>query len=120
MGLPPAKMAIRRCETCHSSQSALGQNISLGNVDDPARMETVRIIRGTRIPEAYTIERNRETSEVSLRPLPEKVGFYVLGKSRHWWVDGIGLLSILAVTLAIGTHAALRVYVTWQRNSSPS
>ena len=119
-GVAPAKMAIRRCETCHSSRSALGQNISLGRVDAPQLAETARIIRGVRIPEAYAIELNRENSELSLRPLPEKAGFYVLGKSRHWWVELIGLLSLLAVTLAIGTHAALRVYVTWVRNSPPT
>jgi hypothetical protein len=108
----PARLAIRQCQTCHSSQSLLGQGFTLGNVRDDNLSRSARFVPGSEIPEAYElkISRSSENPALVLTPRPEKAGFYILGKSRHGWVDWLGFLTFMGIVMAIGVHASFRVF----------
>jgi hypothetical protein len=49
------------------------------------------------------------------QPEPSRAGLYVLGHDRSLWIDGFGLLALLCTTLAVLTHALLRVRAARRR-----
>lgn len=110
-GVAPANMAIHRCETCHSRSSILGATVSLGDAAAELPPNNVELIKGTGIVEAFSIESTAEKSEYHLRPIPEKAGFYILGKSRFILIDLSGALALVGVMGAIATHGILRIWI---------
>ena len=110
-GVAPARLAIRQCETCHSSSSLLGQSFSLGKVQDDDKSREARIVSSSGIPQAYSLQISSSTQNpvLILTPTPEKAGFYILGKSRHNWVDWLGFLAMVGIVLAIMVHTSFRI-----------
>jgi len=108
-GVQPARSAVRECAACHSSRSILGATLSLRSGKLPDE-QVATMASQTGIAEGFQLTfADLQDGEVRLRPIPEKAGFYVLGKSRHLWADIPGAAVLFSVVIAILTHAALRV-----------
>ncbi len=118
-GVQPARSAVRDCAACHSSQSILGATFSLrsGQLTDK---QVPTLVPRTGIPQAFRVTFSRhQDGEVRLEPIPEKAGFYVLGKSRRLWADIPGAAVLFGVVIAVLTHASLRVRAARRKKSRP-
>ncbi|GAB4129095.1 hypothetical protein [Thermopirellula anaerolimosa] len=117
-GVQPSQSAIRECGACHSSRSMLGAAFPLRSNESPDD-QAPAMVSQTGIPSAFQLVTGAGAGEgLSLRPIPEKAGFYILGKSRHLWADIPGMAVLFGVMIAILSHAALRAQAA--RRSPPS
>lgn len=108
-GVQPSQAAIRECAACHGSRSILGTSFSLRS-SALSSDQVAELVPQTGIPRAFRlISGGDRDAGYSLQPIPEKAGFYVLGKSRQLWADIPGMAVLCGVVVAILIHATLRV-----------
>ncbi len=103
-GVAGGQWAIRNCRECHDRESRLS-----------AAMELAPYVPGGAMPERVG-DANVEWSGRLFRDEagrllyePATAGLHVLGKDHWRWGDWLGLLTVLAVALAVVVHGGLRI-----------
>ncbi|MGQ9605054.1 MAG: hypothetical protein ACUVTW_02570 [Thermogutta sp.] len=108
-GVQPSRAAIRECAACHGSRSILGASLPLRSSTVP-KDQAADLVPQTGIPRAFRLINSADGDTwYSLQPIPERAGFYVLGKSRRLWADIPGMAVLCGVVVAILIHATLRI-----------
>ena len=104
-GVGPAKWATRKCETCHTGDSRLGERFTLSSY-----------VPGGILPKAVGDSEVELTGylqvgdgQLTYRPSTRAASLYVLGHNRWPWVNALGGLSLLAVVLGVVVHAGMRI-----------
>jgi hypothetical protein len=95
--------AVRECGECHGPDGRLDETFEIARFA-PAGVEAT-IVGDAGVRLSGEIERKADGSLV-LRPEVER---YVPGLSRIVWIDGIGLLAVLAAIGGAAAHGILRV-----------
>ncbi len=99
-GVQANEGVVFECTNCHSERSPLGEDVALSGYQ----------VAGVSVapPIPGTIEGDGRGGLVLRRPRQTR-GFYVLGHDRVPWTDTVGFLVLLATTVGVATHGALRI-----------
>ncbi len=107
-GVGPARSATRACQQCHTTDSRLGESVTLaarvpgGIVPRPVGDSGVRL--------TGTLQVDNQ-GQLLLRPSTREAELYVLGHDRWSWVNWIGMFSLAGVLVGVIGHTALRLRV---------
>ncbi|MBL8096049.1 MAG: cytochrome b/b6 domain-containing protein [Anaerolineales bacterium] len=94
--------AIRACDTCHSSDSRIGQSVSLAGSGPTGVTPTLLGSGGLSLNGSIT----SQDGVVSFTPATE--GLYQFGSDHIAWVDWFGVFAVVGVLVGVTIHGGLR------------
>jgi len=105
--------ATRECTDCHSDDSLLAGAFTLSDYT-PGGI-TPQMISYPGVELAGNIN-NGDAGSLSFTPDSTSAGFYIIGLDGERWVDLLGLLMLLGVTLGVSGHGLAR-YISNRRRA---
>ena len=102
-----SEWAISDCQTCHSEDSRLTQELQLSSYTPiGAKAEFVPGSNVLFDGEVY----EDESGAIFYKPALDAENLYILGSDKVKWIDAVGLWSFILVVLGVLGHGGLRVY----------
>lgn len=98
--------AIKECSTCHSSDSRIGQAMTLSGSGPTGISPTLLNVGGLSLTGSVSIHNDITAFTPSSGPL------YQFGRDSVNWIDWFGVLAVIGVLIGVTVHGGLRYYAS--------